>query len=424
MAENASATPDEAAPTAAKRRFATIAVKPEAQSSRGGVHFDALDSIRGLAALGVVFFHISWVNPFSSLRFFNNSYLMVDVFFVLSGFVVCNAYAKKLQTGADVQKFVWLRFWRLWPVHITFLFVMLIIERAKAASQAAYGLDAARQAFATDGLGAFVANVLMIHSLHIYPYQTFNDPSWSISVEFYTYIVFAAVVVFAGYRRWLLYMSAILIFGAFAGLFLLGPPAITKTVDWGILRCVAGFFTGVLVCRGSDFARNVNFGTTHTRFVRCGSVLSAGAFIAYLSTKPYGWSDFGVYVFAAALVFFVSIEGNIGMSRILCSRPLRWLGMVSYSIYMCHRSVIGPFGRAMRFLLHTKAFIDPATGDPTTVPDPWTGAICTLLCVICILGVSHMSYRFVEKPFRDWSRRAYPNLRRPAAPLSETATRS
>ena len=76
-------------------------------------HFAALDSIRGIAALSVVLFHIGWRDIVGDLSYARNSYLMVDLFFVLSGFVIFYAYGARLKSIPDVSRFMWLRFWRL-----------------------------------------------------------------------------------------------------------------------------------------------------------------------------------------------------------------------------------------------------------------------------------------------------------------------
>ena len=64
---------------------------------------------------------------------------MVDVFFVLSGFVIFYAYYGKLGSIGGVRHFVWLRFWRLYPLHFTFLIVFLFIEVIKFVLERATG---------------------------------------------------------------------------------------------------------------------------------------------------------------------------------------------------------------------------------------------------------------------------------------------
>src|SRR5579871_4742226 len=97
--------------------------------------FAPLESWRGLAALVVVVFHAVWTNPITASRFFQNGALMVDFFFVLSGFVIFHSYGRKLASTTDVIRFLWLRLGRLWPLHFAFLLVFLGFEVAKLVAE-------------------------------------------------------------------------------------------------------------------------------------------------------------------------------------------------------------------------------------------------------------------------------------------------
>ena len=59
--------------------------------------------MRGIAALTVVLFHAFWVNPLRNLSWVHNTYLMVDLFFVLSGFVICHAYAHRIRDRVELR---------------------------------------------------------------------------------------------------------------------------------------------------------------------------------------------------------------------------------------------------------------------------------------------------------------------------------
>ena len=80
-----------------------------------------LESLRGIAACMIVLAHLPKWNEGMNINFINNCYLMVDLFFVLSGFVIYNAYIGKLNEIKDLYKFIYLRFSRLYPVHLIFL---------------------------------------------------------------------------------------------------------------------------------------------------------------------------------------------------------------------------------------------------------------------------------------------------------------
>jgi peptidoglycan/LPS O-acetylase OafA/YrhL len=107
--------------------------EPERTSgAQSGNKIIELESIRGVAALLVVLFHIpGWHPSFYYIGFIRNSNLMVDLFFVLSGFVIYKAYSVKIQNKMDLFRIQFLRFGRLYPVHLLLLLLFQGVEFAK-----------------------------------------------------------------------------------------------------------------------------------------------------------------------------------------------------------------------------------------------------------------------------------------------------
>jgi peptidoglycan/LPS O-acetylase OafA/YrhL len=154
-----------------------------------------LESIRGLAALLIVFVHMPKWNPVLNVSFVNNGYLMVELFFVLSGFVICGAYGEKIAGTKDVARFQLLRLGRLYPIHMLFLFAFVAIEVGKYMATTRLGIDSPNSSpFETNNWSAFVENVFLVSFGPPTQALTFNYPAWSICAEFYTYLVFALSV--------------------------------------------------------------------------------------------------------------------------------------------------------------------------------------------------------------------------------------
>src|SRR6202142_2994764 len=124
----------------------TSAPRP-ASGAKGADFFVPLESLRGVAALIVVVYHAVWLNPVTNSRFFLNGALMVDFFFVLSGFVIFHSYGSRLSSLRDFGRFLWLRLGRLYPLHFAFLLVFLAIEAAKYFAQVRFGIVAEKPAF-------------------------------------------------------------------------------------------------------------------------------------------------------------------------------------------------------------------------------------------------------------------------------------
>ena len=101
------------------------------QTSPISVRFEALDALRGVCALLVVLFHIPIYHALKDVGAFANLQFCVDMFFALSGFVLCHAYGQRLNHGAEGVRFTVTRFARLWPLHVTVLALFVGFELAK-----------------------------------------------------------------------------------------------------------------------------------------------------------------------------------------------------------------------------------------------------------------------------------------------------
>jgi len=212
------------------------------------VRFHALDSWRGLCAVLVALLHYHATWHFLNFPLIRNSYLFVDFFFVLSGFVIAHAYGDRIGDLADFGRFAALRFGRLWPLHATVLGLFLVVEVAALVLEPWLGGAYPRPPF-TESRAPFaiLTNMLLVHSLGLHPDVTWNFPSWSISVEFYTYLVFAMVLLMLPRFRTVAAL-ALALFGV-AVLVMVGPGSIDVTVHYGLFRCLVGFFLGYLAFR-------------------------------------------------------------------------------------------------------------------------------------------------------------------------------
>jgi peptidoglycan/LPS O-acetylase OafA/YrhL len=101
------------------------------QDGQGRAFLGSLESLRGVAALLVALYHVSWLNPTRYQGLVLNSYLMVDLFFVLSGFVMCHGYGHRIRNRAELGDFLVLRIGRLYPLHVAMLLVFLVREAVK-----------------------------------------------------------------------------------------------------------------------------------------------------------------------------------------------------------------------------------------------------------------------------------------------------
>lgn len=351
---------------------------------------DELESLRGLAALLVVLFHMpQWYPPFHAFPIIRNGGFMVDFFFVLSGFVICRAYGDRLQSPRDVLRFQLLRLGRLYPVHLLFLFAFLGVEIARWMVS---GADAAASGVAPFGFNSGAAFALQLGLLQAWGdaayWGTYNGPAWSISIEFYGYFIFALAALLGRTRRGIVFLLLFLVGAALLAGGWAGNPNIS--------RFLAGFFAGVLVARGCA-----------GRAEALPNWLPAVALLTFaviLWTKPNTLSSVLRVVGASALVIAaIAMARDGAIRRLLRHRAFVAVGAWSYSIYMAHFLVIYIASQlANRLLTAPRALVD---GNILPQPGMMIAVLMLAGVVMATLGISALVFHGIEAPLRDWTRR-------------------
>ena len=145
----------------------------------------ALDSLRGICATLVVFI-TSRALPLSapSLSLGTPSCSSIS-FFVLSGFVIASGYAEHIAAGLPIPKFILLRLGRLYPLHAVMLLAYVVVAAGMHFADPSYNVAD----FAVSAL------LFQVWADYVPPEMNhWNPPSWSISAEIWTYLVFAMVI--------------------------------------------------------------------------------------------------------------------------------------------------------------------------------------------------------------------------------------
>jgi peptidoglycan/LPS O-acetylase OafA/YrhL len=366
--------------------------------------FVPLESLRGMAALIVVAYHAVWLNPVTQSRFFSNGALMVDFFFVLSGFVICHSYGDRLSGLRDFGRFLWLRLGRLYPLHFAFLMVFVLIEGVKYFAQLHYGIIADKPAFTVNGAGAFVANVFLLQGLSFTAPLTFNYPSWSISVEMYAYVVFGITRMLCRRDSAFGLLSSVIVLSCAALLWTAGRWSLADSGNgWAFFRCCAGFFLGVLTYR---LYRRTTTGLVTNRQTFLEASLAPvvlGATIAFLSLELKAAWSFLLPLLGAALIYTTVTFPNRVLTAVLTVRPLRWLGKVSYSIYMVHAAIVWTLTQCLTVILKIPRVV--IADESHVATSPLLGSITLAIYILLVLILSHFTFKWIENPFRKQSRR-------------------
>jgi peptidoglycan/LPS O-acetylase OafA/YrhL len=373
-------------------------------SSKGtaATHFEALDGWRGICACCVVLFHFHGYSPLYTSPLVRNSYLFVDFFFVLSGFVIAWNYAARLDSWRGVKRFLILRLGRVYPLHIFMLFCFLAYETYKLVG--GLGSPSPPPTFTSGNEPmAVLTNVFLIQSLNIHDSLTWNGPSWSISTEFWTYVVFALISVWLGMRNWVLVAAAVT---APILLYQVSKTGMDITYDYGLIRCLFGFALGVACCRiyrqRPPHAPRAGVGVM--TLLECLVVAAVVLFVSAAGTSA--WSLLAPFVFALAVLVFAAEQGLL--SRLFGLPLLKWLGMLSYSIYLTHYLIVFLFPLAVKRIFHVDLWT-PALASGESVRlfgrNNVEGTFFYLVVLALTLAFSALTYRWIETPGRDWSRR-------------------
>lgn len=296
----------------------------------------SLTSFRGIAALWVVLYHyiaiyFSQLNPSHYTHFVEKGYLAVDLFFMLSGFVLTHVYRRAFSEGITKHygQFLLSRVARLYPLHIMVL--LLFVATALTARLLEYAATGTFETIPMQGprsLAALFANLFMLQGLEA-GQLSWNYPAWSVSVEFAAYLLFPFLLA-------TIWRAAPAHKIALAG-FLIGVLSLFSYYNGGnfnqwdgpqtLLRCLPEFTLGTLL-----YAAFRNGAYTPILGSDGVAVL---ILLTTLSVLHFGGPDLAVILLFAALI--LSVVVNTGaVAKIANRKPLIWLGNISYSLYLLH----------------------------------------------------------------------------------------
>ena len=300
-------------------------------------------------------------------------YLGVELFFVLSGFILSHVYLQAAgEKRFSYRSFLWARVARVYPLHVATLAGVGLL--AAAALTAGMSVDANVLSWPS-----LPANLLMVHAWGLAPVAGWNHPSWSISAEWFAYLCFPLfafvfwrlrdrpVVAVAGAAAFL--AALYLVFEQIAGFSLT-----EATIRWGALRIVPCFALGCalyLVYRKAPLKTPL-----------IASAVSFGLMV--LSAALGLWDGITVLLAGALILSLASLPNE--RAGWLASKPAVYLGEISYSVYMvCVPWKLLAVGLAAKL---------------TDAPDKQLQIFVWLAILALLPVVAAVSYHLVERPAR------------------------
>lgn len=313
--------------------------------------------------------------------FFRRCYLMVDLFFLLSGFIISYVNDAQRRSGvgaAEYREFIARRLIRLYPL-LVFSLVSYVAYRlvVTVVVHAAHGhthLD-----WSVNSLEILGAQALLIYAWLPLP-SGWNVPSWSISAELFAYLLFPFLVTL--HAKWprtaLCLLAAIAL--VFYGVICTTSGVLDVITVIAPFRCVAGFSLGMLLY----YARH--------RIDRLPAIplaalqliaLAAALFILVRTVNDV------LVIPAFAILVGTSWTDRGPLARLLGLPLFVYLGDISYSVYLNHVPVKDAVSFVWTRAIHL--------GDPEL-----DRLLQLIVCTAVILLVSHLTFRGIEIPSRHY----------------------
>lgn len=292
---------------------------------------------------------------------------LMGFFFTLSGFVLMHVYDRRIHTGADYLDYLQKRLARVYPLHLATLALGII-----------WGLFATHHYWFTPD--AILPNIFLLQAWNTTDHLSFNYPSWSVSAEFFVYLLFPLfvwMVDFFGLRiALLLPVISILPIKWTFNMCGLGPWT-HATYDFGCLRAVPSFLAGMAVYR-----------LAMVRFP--GLVVPGwaahGLAAATIPMMLLGAPDLFILAIFVVVVFLLA-RAEPKTPGIFSTPLFRELANCSYGFYMLHAFV------GVLMLSRLPKILD--------LGDAWKFALCAAAFVVTT-GISMLSFHFFEDPARRY----------------------
>lgn len=359
-----------------------------------------LTGIRGMAAWMVVVLHFSgvWAILLPSLepmRLFRG-YLGVDLFFILSGFILSYVHRPgSVCFGfCEYRKFIWLRMARIYPNHLAMLLVLIAMI---------LGAHAMHVEMTGDYKWSELPfQLTMTHRFPFVPGGQWNFPSWSISAEWFAYLTMFPLCWHLLKRDWSAKKSLCTAYALLVVWLLISfyshDAGTTPGKCWAIIHVSCEFIAGSLLfqaCRkGGPFIDALrNKGTL--------------LFVILLGLLAFPNDTGPILLFPLILASLTSERSWI--ARVFSSKPALWMGKVSYALYMCH----GVMLKLLKILLPPEHFANCGLG-------------VRMLLVLCemlfLLGFAAALCFLIEIPARNFLRKWYNRKEKSLLPSKQSTS--
>lgn len=301
------------------------------------MRISSLTGLRGVAAVSVLLYHIPH-NPALAdftIPLFSRAYLAVDLFFILSGFVISFGYHDRVVKHlgkASYIDFLINRMARVWPLHLIVTLVFMTRILLNVSGTQSIELNSAN----------VISNLFMVQSWG-WGTEPIAGNSWSVSTEVAAYLIYPLIAIIA-FSRWVWAQGALavglLLLVTWSGRGASGPLDVNDSdTVLTLLRCIAGFSLGVITYRCAEK------GWCKALIDRPGGFAIVCVLLGLALMLP-GKADVLVVCLMPPLVLSCYYNGPV--ARAVMANPVSFhLGLISYSIYLWHPLVRDVAARGM-----------------------------------------------------------------------------
>ncbi len=290
----------------------------------------SLTTLRGVAVLWVAIYHYKvFLREYSiDLNIFSKiaeiGYLGVDFFFILSGFIISYVYGGVLSKPGkeSIFRFLGFRLARIYPLHVAVLLICLLLAYV-------FKIDLNTNV----SLKSLILNLLNIHGWGLVHYTSWNEPSWSISVEWFIYLIFPVLIILVSRVRGTI-SNIFLILALAVGMFFYFKTNGFQTMNLYVYSTLArGIWEFVVGMCLFNIYKNKIYNSIIFDFLFLFNLLAL--VLTILLFKPFLLRDFICILILSSLILCV-VQSSLFVKNVLSVTFLYKLGKISYSIYMIH----------------------------------------------------------------------------------------
>lgn len=348
-----------------------------------------LQSLRAICVIIVMLVHF---HPYPG-AFFHNSFLgaaAVFTFLALSGFIVSLVYHNKIKEIKDLLIFSKKRFLRMYPMHVLFLFIFLIIEFLKLYIENEYNIKSNNKSFTINNQSAFISHLFLVNVFN--NILTFNSPTWTVSGEFITSILFGVISFSLRKDLTKFYFFSVSIIVIFIFFKFSNENFIQYTSVFSLLSIIYSFIIGYF-CFRIYYLKNKLF------FILSKNLIQLLNFIFLVFLIYFKVLAFILPICSGIIIIFLCRinEENL-FTKIFFNKFLIYSGKISYTLYITHYLVFWIYTQLYRHIFEIEnlnSFDNSLFIENSTI----FYIVKILLSFITSYAISHFLYNKFEKKF-------------------------